>query len=604
MDEIFYQVTKPARYAGGEWNSIVKDWEETEVRVALAHPEIYEIGMSSLALSILYELLNRQPGVLAERVFAPWVDMEMKMRQASLPLFSLESRHPLSEFDIIGFSLGYELNYTNVLNMLDLAGIPVLANERNGSHPLIIAGGTCALNPEPMSDFIDLFVIGDGEEATPKLIELFRQWKRDGHRAKESFLRRAATIPGIYVPSLYQVSYHTDGTLVGFTPSVPEAKPAIERCIVASLPPPPERPVVPYIEITHNRGAVEIQRGCTRGCRFCQAGMIYRPLRQRSINEIVEAVGRLREDCGYREISLLSLSTSDYPDIDQLVARLTREYRDYPLRLSLPSLRIDSFSLKLMDSLPGGKKIGLTFAPETGSERLRRAINKDIADAEIIDTISSALKRGWRSFKLYFMLGLPTETEEDVQAIGKLVNQLVHLDRTKTLRMKLNLATFIPKAHTPFQWVAQIGEEELRLKQQWLKQNLPRKGVQISWADPQVSLLEGALSRGDRRLGKVIYRAWQFGSTFDAWNERFKVKNWQQAFNEVGLDPGFYARRSRSSDELLPWSHIDVGVSPEFLQRELELTFEGEVTPDCAGGRCNACGLEKRQPSCQIKLSL
>jgi radical SAM family uncharacterized protein len=606
MDEILYQVTKPARYSGGEWNSIVKEWEDAEVRVALAYPDLYEIGMSNLAIPILYELLNRQPGILVERVFAPWTDMEMAMRRASLPLFSLESKHPLNEFDIIGFSLGYELTYTNVLNMLDLAGIPVLAGERNDSHPLIIAGGSCVLNPEPMADFIDLFVIGEGEEVTLELIKLFHQWKRESHRSsgvkeKEAFLRQAATIPGIYVPSLYQVSYHSDGTLADFSPSVSEAKPVIERRIVNPLPPPPTKPVVPYIEVIHDRGAVEIQRGCTRGCRFCQAGMIYRPLRHRSIEEIAKAVGRLRENCGYSELSLLSLSTNDYPQIDQLVGQLARQYRDYPLRLSLPSLRIDNFSVKLMDSLPG-RKGSLTFAPEAGSQRLRRAINKDISDAEIIDTISSALKRGWKSFKLYFMLGLPTETEEDIQAIGQLVNQLICL--TETPRLKLNLATFIPKPHTPFQWVAQNKEAELQAKQQWLKQNLTRKRVQISWSDPQVSLLEGVLSRGDHRLGKVIEKAWQKGSTFDAWSERFDFKRWQQAFDDVGLDPAFYVYRERPPSELLPWSHIDVGISPQFLQRELKRAFEGKITPDCASGYCQACGLEQSQPQCQAKLKI
>jgi len=602
-NNILYQVTKPARYTGGEWNSIVKDWQSTYIRIALAYPDLYEIGMSNMALPILYELLNSQPDVLAERVYAPWPDMEAVMQTRSIPLFSLESKHPLKDFDIIGFSLGYELTYTNVLNMLHLAQIPVLAWERNDYHPLVIAGGSCALNPEPMADFVDLFVIGDGEEVLLELVDSFRNWKERGKGvAKKELLRQVATIPGIYVPSLYQVEYQADGLVKSITPTEPQARASIQRRIVTKLPPPVTKPVVPYIEVVHDRGAIEIQRGCSRGCRFCQAGITYRPVRERSQSEVMQTVGELIANCGYNEVSLVSLITGDYSGIDELMTSLSHRYHN--LTLSLPSLRMDSSSIKLIDSLPTQRKTGLTFAPEAGSERLRRIINKSIPEEEILKTAAAIFDRGWTSLKLYFMLGLPTETTNDIEDIIQLINKVYSLGRKtkgKRPQIRISLSTFVPKPHTPFQWVAQESEQQLKAKHELLKLGLRQKGVKLSWQDPEVSLLEAALSRGDRRLGKVIYRAWQLGCTFDGWGEHFNYENWLRAFDETGLQPSFYAQRERSLDELLPWAHIDVGVTIDFLKREYQRAIEGMETPDCRYGACNACGLEHWQSDCQQK---
>jgi len=601
-DRILYQVTRPARYTGGEWNGVSKDWEKTALKFALAYPDVYEVGMSNMALPILYEILNSQPDVLAERVFAPWVDMEAALREAGIPLLSLESKRPLQDFDVIGFSLDYELTYTNVLNILDLGQIPVLAKERTDTHPIVIAGGSCCLNPEPMAEFIDLFVIGDGEEALVELLDIFREWKQNKASRKE-LLKQAAAIPGVYVPAFYKSEYGPDGMFKGITPTEPEAKPVIQRRIADKLPPPVTRPVVPYIEVVHDRGAVEIQRGCTRGCRFCQAGILYRPLRQRPQAEIIKTVGELIANCGYDEVSLVSLSTSDYPKIEELVANLARQYKN--LALSLPSLHIDSFSLKLLESLPARRKTGLTFAPEAGSERLRQVVNKGTTEDKILATAEAAFARGWRSLKLYFMLGLPTETMEDIEAIVQLVAKIRATGRgTKggMPQVRISLSTFIPKPHTPFQWVAQDSEEQLNAKHEVLKAGLRRKGSRLSWRDPEVSLLEAALSRGDRRLGKVIHDAWKSGSTFDAWDERFNYQNWLNAFKKSGLEPAVYGQRERSLDEALPWAHIDPGVTIEFLKKEYQRALKGEETPDCHYNACNACGLERLSADCKRKL--
>ncbi|HID62074.1 MAG TPA: TIGR03960 family B12-binding radical SAM protein [Anaerolineae bacterium] len=593
MERILPQVTRPARYTGREWNSIAKDWDQVEVKVALAYPDIYEVGQSNLGLMILYDILNRQDDILAERVYAPWVDMEEAMRQAGIPLFSLESRRPLVQFDIVGFSLPYELNYTNVLNMLDLAGIPPLAAERSEGAPLIIGGGSGTYNPEPLADFFDLFVIGEGEEVLLELVKAYGEWKKEGVRERRELLRRAALIDGVYVPSLYDVRYHPDGTVAGIEPLTPEARPTITRRIVTTLPPAPTRLIVPYIEAVHDRGMIEIQRGCTQGCRFCQAGVIYRPRRERTPEEVLATVDEILASTGYDEIALVSLSSTDYSQIKPLLRELTSRYRDQPVAISLPSLRIDSFSVELARMLQERRKTGLTFAPEAGSQRLRDVINKKVTAEDLLDTAEAAYSSGWQRIKLYFMVGLPTETMEDVAAIVDLVRKVLAVGRQhqgRKARVSVSVATFIPKPHTPFQWMPLLDEASLEERLALLRRGLRGRGIRFSWHDPQSSLLEAALSRGDRRLGRVIHRAWQLGARFDAWNEIFDMQLWEQAFAEVGLAPDFYARRERPLDEVLPWAHIDTGIRIEFLAAECENSLKGETTPDCRVC-CLNCGI-------------
>ncbi len=612
LDAILPLVTRPARYTGGEWNAIIKDWKVTPIRLALCYPDLYEIGASNLAIPILYQIVNSRADALAERVYTPWPDMAAAMRKSGLPLYSLETRHPIREFDMIGFSLEHELTYTNVLETLDLAGVPVLGSERDDSHPIIIAGGTCCLNPEPMADFVDLFVMGEGEEVIVELVDLLRRWKSQhpdapaGARTpRMEFLAAAAGIEGIYVPSLYKVDYD-DGKVKEILPLSPAAKPRIKRRTIEKLPPPVTRPVVPYIEVIQDRAAIEIQRGCTRGCRFCQAGVIYRPSRERPVEEVVAATGELLRNTGYRELSLVSLSTSDYPQIDRLVGELVQCYQKENLSIALPSLRIDSFSVKLMEALPQRKKLSLTFAPEAGTERLRCAINKPITDEQMLATAQEALDRGWSSLKLYFMLGLPTETEQDLSGIAILVTKLMALrgkSGGRRPQIKASLGSFVPKPHTPFQWVAQNSPEELLRKQDVVRKSLRKTGAQLSWSNPEASVLEGALSLGDRRLGRVVHTVWKKGGGFDAWSEHFSYSLWTGAFAECGLELSSYAQRQKTGDEVLPWDHISSGVTRGYLWREYNCTLKERETLDCRYGRCHACGLEKWLPQCEKRVA-
>ncbi|MDY7042248.1 MAG: TIGR03960 family B12-binding radical SAM protein, partial [Chloroflexota bacterium] len=592
LDRILPTVTMPARYTGGEWNSVVKDWGTARVRLALAYPDVYQVGMSNLGLMILYDIVNREADFLAERTYAPWVDMEAAMRGADIPLYSLESRHPLCEFDVLGFTLPYELNFSNVLNMLDLAGLPVLAAERGERWPLVIGGGGGTVNAEPLADFFDAFVIGDGEEVILEVLDACARAKESG-AGKPALLRALAGIAGLYVPSLYQVTYLDDGTVAAVTPTAPEAGTRVTRCIVPSLPPPPVNLVVPYVKAVHDRGMVEIARGCTSGCRFCQAGMVYRPLRERSLPEVLDAVEGIVQSTGYEEVSLVSLNSASHPQIEEMVRELITRYSHPPLAISLPSLRIDTFSVRLAELFQGRRKTGLTFAPEAGSQRLREVINKRVTEEELLATAEAAFAGGWQRIKLYFMIGLPTETVDDVAAITELVHEVRAVGRRyggRRAQVSVSVATFIPKPHTPFQWSPLVDESDLAARLSLLRRGIKGRGVRLSWHAPQASLLEAALARGDRRLGRVIHLAWQLGARFDAWPEHFDWEVWQQAFAAAGLDADWYARRERPFAEVLPWDHIENGVSKEFLRDEYQRALRGQTSPDCRE-MCLGCGL-------------
>jgi len=603
-DKILRTVQKPARYTGGEWHSVIKNWSQTGLRVAISYPDTYEVGMSNITIPILYQVINELDWALAERVFAPWPDMEGALRQAGVKLQSLESGHELQEFDLVGFSLGYELTFTNVLNILDLGGIAPRSIDRGESLPLVMAGGIGALNPEPLSDFVDFFVIGDGEEALSRILDVIHEGKK-AKTPKRQILGALAGLEGVYVPSLYDVEYAGDGSFKRIVPSGFGAGLPVKRLFCRQLPPPPLMPVVPLIETIQDRAAVEISRGCTRGCRFCNAGFYYRPLRHRSPEDIIDTVSSLCANCGYDEVTLLSLSAGDYPGVTGLIRHFSSIDLFKDITFSLPSLRVDAGSLDLVESLNARRKSGLTLAPEAASERLQRVINKVIPEEEILRTAAAAFEGGWVNLKLYFMLGLPTETDTDLEAIARLAHKVFDLGRLspgRRPRLRLSLSTFVPKPHTPFQWVPQIPWNEIMRRVNVIRNLIDRRGISISWQKPETSLLEAVFSRGDRRLGRVIYRAWELGARFDGWDELFKFELWRQAFNETGIDPAFCANRERQITEALPWSHIDGGISSEFLREEYRRALRGILTPDCRVDDCNLCGLQMQVNNCH-KLS-
>lgn len=590
LERLLPSVRKPGRYVGGEYNRVIKDWEATSLHVCLAFPDIYDLGMSNLGLAILYDILNAQPDILAERVFLPWVDMIAALRRAGLPLYSLETYRPLSQFDIIGFTLPYELIYTNVLEMLALAGLPVRAAERDQRHPLIIAGGHAAFNPEPMADFIDAFVIGDGEEV---IVELARTYQQVKNEPREQQLRALASISGVYVPRFYRFHYRADGLIEAIEPCIPEAPLPVRRRIVGRLPPPPTRLLVPMVDVAHNRATIEIQRGCSRGCRFCQAGIVTRPVRERPITEILTAAEAILRNTGFEELGLLSLSSSDYSGIEELVQALVERFRDRHVALSLPALRADSFSVHLAEAVGQGRHSGFTFAPEAATEHLRAVINKPIETEQVLQVAREVVARGWRTLKLYFMIGLPGETAEDVQAIADIAHAVRAIGRAQHGRhaqIHLSVNTFVPKPHTPLQWSRLASEAEIAEKQALLRRHLGRPGFKLDLSAPLATLLEAVCARGDRRLGAVIERAWRQGARFDAWDEQRAPIAWWRAFTDSNLDPTFYAHRERDPDEKLPWDVIDVGVDRRFLLAEYRRSQEGGLLADCRT-QCYACGI-------------
>ncbi len=605
IEALLEKVQKAPRYTGGEMNTHIKAWEDTPLHFAFCFPDTYEVGMSHLGLKILYGLINRESWSLCERVFMPWVDMMALMAQEEVPLFSLESRHALRDFDAVGFTLQYEMSYTNILAMLRMGGIPLESRERGEKDPIVVAGGPCASNPEPLADFFDAFMMGDGEEVMLEVNRVILDRKEQGFSRAEC-LRRLAGLEGVYVPSLYEVTYGEDGTIRSFRPTCPEAPATVRKRFVTDLDGAyfPEEIPVPYTEIIFDRMMLEIMRGCTRGCRFCQAGMLYRPVRERSLETLVRQAENTERATGFEEISLSSLSSGDYSCLPELIRELMRRMKEKRVSVSLPSLRIDSVLKESLEETQQVKKSSLTFAPEAGTQRMRDVINKGVTEADLIEKVRDAFEGGWSSVKLYFMDGLPTETMADLDGIGDLAQKVVAEyfkvpkgQRAKGLRVTVSVSIFVPKPFTPFQWAAQDPIPLINEKTERLREVLRVKGVTFNWHAPQLSFLEACFARGDRRLGRVLKRAFERGCVLDGWSECFRFEEWMKAFEDCGLDPAFYANRERGRDEILPWDFLDVGVTKQYLWHEKEKSERAETTRDCRLG-CNGCGLQRMEGVC------
>jgi len=592
LERILIQVQKPGRYVGGEYNQIVKSWDSVKTHVALAFPDIYDIGISNLGMAILYEIVNQRDDVLLERVYSPWVDMETLMRKEQIPLFSLESKTPIRHFDILGISLPYETLYTNALNLLDLAGIPLRSSERTIVHPLVIAGGQAVFNPEPMAEFIDAFVIGEGEDAIIEVINRYQEWKQE-KSSRQRLLEMLSTLSGVYVPSLYQPEYNEDGTLRKLAKLYSNAPDQILKRFCPKLPEPPTRFLVPNIDVVHNRVSIEIMRGCSRGCRFCHAGMVNRPVRERPVDEIIRSIILALEHTGFEEIALLSLSSSDYSQILDLVDQIQQHFLQSHLKISLPSLRIETFSVGLMDKIAKSRPGGFTLAPEAATERMRNIINKPISTEQLIHTAGEVYRRGWKTLKLYFLIGQPNEQIEDVKAIADLCKNVLYEGRKhlgRKAELHIGISTFVPKPHTPFQWASCNTEDQIQEKQKLLLNELRNPGIKVTWTSPAETMLESWLTRGDRRMGNVIYQAWNNGARFDAWQDRFDLNAWSTAFQQTGLSPHFYTHRLRSDNEVFPWDHIHIGVTKSHLLKEFKKSLNGVLTPNCAE-HCSGCGI-------------
>ncbi|HDI3056496.1 TIGR03960 family B12-binding radical SAM protein [Clostridium botulinum] len=596
-DDVLFRVEKPARYIGGELNSYNKDLNDIDIRYAFCFPDVYEVGMSHLGMKILYYILNERKDIFCERVFAPWPDMEKIMREENIPLYGLESKDPIKDFDFIGFTLQYEMSYTNILNMLDLAGVTIRASERGEEEPIVMCGGPCAYNPEPLYNIADMFVLGEGEELNTKILDLYKKYKGKGK--KNEFLREASKIRGVYIPSLYEVTYKKDNTIKEFKPLYDDVPKKVKKVIVNSINDVvyPDKFVVPYTDIVHDRIVLETFRGCTRGCRFCQAGMIYRPVREKKTERLLELSDKLIKNTGYDEVTLSSLSICDYSDIQNLVFSMVERHKEGKVGVTLPSLRIDSFSVDLIKEIQKVRKTGLTFAPEAGSQRMRDVINKGVTEENLMTSVKSAFEAGWSTIKLYFMLGLPYETLEDVIGIAELGQKVVQKYyevpkevRKKGLKVTVSTSIFVPKPFTPFQWAPQDTMEDVRKKIEAVRGAIKSKQITYNWHESLVSYMEAIFARGDRRLCNVLIKAFEKGARFDGWNQYFDFNIWKEALEECNVDGDFYAYRQREYDEILPWDFVDTGVSKEFLMRENERAKKAEVTPDCRQG-CKNCGV-------------